>query len=388
MSRKSHCIRILTLTIRQELRAIALSPAVLLVLIGGVVGYGVLYNLLYEPSVVREAPIVVVDESHSHLSRTLTRLIDATPSAEVVDVCDSAAEGEEMLQQQRAQAILFIPHDFEPKVGRGERSVFLSLSTTSSFLYYEATAGAVAEAALALGEEIRLGQMWNLTEEERLALANRQSVTPQGIALFNTSKSYADYLIPVVLILILFQTMVMVISMVAGGRRGRGVSLLRGEPCNAPLRGLIVLGRSAIYVGIYALLALFLVGFIPRIFSLPHLAPTLDMVTLLVPFLLATSLFGQAFGRLFRDSDSPILYITVFSVGLIFVSGISFPFELIPRPWHLAYYLLPAPSAISAFVGINSLGASPAEVAPHLTTLWLQALAYFLLASLPKRGFR
>lgn len=380
--------RIVVLTLRGELGAIAGSPATLLVLLGGVVGYGVLYNLLYEPNVVREAPVVVVDESHSHPSYTLTELIDASPSAQVVGVCGNPAEGRQWLLGGKAEAMIYLPHDFEQRLGRGEEALFVAFSTTSSLLYYEATAGAIAEATLALGERTRSNMVWSLPEEVRLALANRQSVTTEGFALFNPSKGYADYLIPVVLIVILFQTMVMVVSMVAGGRRERHRSLLGRGHTKLPARMSIVASRSALYVGIYAICALLLIGLLPRLFSLPNLAPVGTLISLLTPFLIATSLFAQAFGRLFGDGDAAVLYITFFSVGLIFLSGVSYPFAEVPTAWHIAYYLLPAPSAIVAFVEANSMGASTYDLTPHLATLWLQALAYFLLASLPKRGFR
>ena len=112
------------------------------------------------------------------------------------------------------------------------------------------------------------------------------------------------------------------------------------------------------------------------------------MITLLVPYMLATSLFAQAFGRLFGDRDSPLLLITFFSVGLIFVSGISYPLELLPEGWRVAHYLLPAAPATLAFVEVGSMGASVADIAPQLTVLWSQTALYLLFATLPSRGFR
>ena len=47
----------------REFRAIATNYAVLLVLVGGVFVYGLLYNYMYAPNVVREVPIAVVDYS-------------------------------------------------------------------------------------------------------------------------------------------------------------------------------------------------------------------------------------------------------------------------------------------------------------------------------------
>ena len=75
----SLCLRIAW----REFRAISTNYAVLLVLVGGVFAYGLLYNYMYAPNVVREVPIAVVDHSHTALSREYVRLLDATPDVAV-----------------------------------------------------------------------------------------------------------------------------------------------------------------------------------------------------------------------------------------------------------------------------------------------------------------
>ena len=69
--------------IRHEWHAIATNPAILLVLAGGIFLYGLLYNYMYAPNLVRKAPVAVVDLSHSALSREYIRLLDATPQTAV-----------------------------------------------------------------------------------------------------------------------------------------------------------------------------------------------------------------------------------------------------------------------------------------------------------------
>ena len=93
-SRPLLCFRVA----RREFRAISHSYAVLLVLVGGVFFYGLLYNYMYAPNVVREVPITVVDHSHTALSRHYIRLIDATPEIAVCSYTeDMYAAKEQML---------------------------------------------------------------------------------------------------------------------------------------------------------------------------------------------------------------------------------------------------------------------------------------------------
>lgn len=43
--------------IRHEWKAISTNPAILLVLAGGIFLYGLLYNYMYAPNLVRKAPV-------------------------------------------------------------------------------------------------------------------------------------------------------------------------------------------------------------------------------------------------------------------------------------------------------------------------------------------
>ena len=54
-------------------------------------GYPLLYSFIYDNEVVREVPAVVVDDSHSSLSREYLRKVDATPDIQIVSYCADMA---------------------------------------------------------------------------------------------------------------------------------------------------------------------------------------------------------------------------------------------------------------------------------------------------------
>ena len=68
--KKLNKLQQLSFIIRREYLAISTSYAVLLVLMGGIFVYGLLYNYMYAPNIVTDVPVAVVDNSHSELSRT------------------------------------------------------------------------------------------------------------------------------------------------------------------------------------------------------------------------------------------------------------------------------------------------------------------------------
>ena len=99
----------------------------------------------------------------------------------------------------------------------------------------------------------------------------------------------------------------------------------------------------------------------PVVFSLPNIGNKYEIVMLMIPYLLATSFFGLAASVFYTDSETPLLMIAFFSVGLIFLSGVSYPLELMPWYWKASHFIFPAAPGTLAFVKINSMGATIAD---------------------------
>ena len=366
-----------------EYRSIIRSLSILLVMGGGVFVYGLLYNYMYSPNVLREVPIMVVDESHTPLSRHYIRLLDASPQVLVKEVVSNIPQALEQLKRGKIMGIICLPKDFEAKLGRGEESVFVTYNTTLSFLTYEAMMEASSGAMLELDGSLRPKQVVFLNADVVQPVTNTRSIQVQGFALYNESGGYATYLIPSVLMVIIFQTMLMVISMRCGKeneQRMKPLLCVTHHDTSWGMSASIIVGKSVVYVGFYALFSIFLVGFLPLLFNLPHLAKPLLLVQILVPYMFATAFFGLSCKHFFKDSDAPLLLIAFFSVGLLFLSGISWPLELMPWPWHLLHCLIPAPVGILAFVKANSMGADMSDISREMMLLWGQCIVYFGVA--------
>ena len=370
---------------KYECRSVLRSLPVLLVMGGGIFLYGFLYNYMYSPNVLREVPLVVVDESRTPLSRHYIRLLDATPQVQVQGVSADMPEARERMKRREVAGIVYLPHDFDAKVGRGQAVEFVAFNSTMAFLSYAAIKEASSGAMLALDASVRPEQVVFLDADVVQPVVNTRSIGVQGVVLYNESGGYATYLIPAVLMAILFQTMLMVISMRCGKEYEQRMLPLWQVTHRDSSWGMavsVVMGKSVVYVGFYALFSVFLLGLLPLLFDLPHLATPLVLVQLLTPYLFSTAFFGLACSLFFKDSDAPLLLIAFFSVGLLFLSGISWPLELMPWPWRWLHAILPAPVGILAFVKVNSMGADLADIGREMMLLWGQCVVYGLLACL------
>ena len=391
MKKLTNTLHLLVDTIRHEVVSIASTPATILVMVGGVVLYGLLYNLLYRPNVVHDAPVAVVDDSHTPLSRHLMELIDATPQVKIVATAEDMIAAHNIMAEGKAEGIIHIPSDIEKRIGRGEEALFVAEATTAEFLYYEAiqsgTLGVLQHLDTSLVQQLVL----QLPPNTAQAIAQSRPAQAVGVPLFNPTKGYATYLLPAVLIVIIFQTLLMVVCIRTGRERELGKKSffnLSAHPEN--MTGKIgwgdavagVVGRMIVYVVIYGIFSFFLLGLLPAVFNLPHLAEWWELVAFCALFLPATVLCALFFSSLFRDSEAGVLLIAPFSLGLILLSGLSYPLELMPTGWFLVHHLLPAPVGILTYVKLNSMGATLGECSHQLYVLALQGVAYFILATL------
>lgn len=369
--------------ILNEFKTISGSFAIVLVLMGGIFMYGLLYNYMYAPDVVRNVPVVVVDNSKTELSREYIRLLNATPQVDVIATGEDFPQTQELMKRDEAAGILYLPYDFTDRVSRGDESIFIMYETTSAFLYYLSIQEASAGSMLALNDRFRPEMVVFLPSQDAAQLSVAKPISVAGTALYNYTEGYGTYLIPAVLIVIMFQTLLMVIGMVSGEERQ--FRLLRGNRPSFGQAARLVIGKTFVYMMLYAIFSLFLLGLIPLIFDLPDIGNVWNIIMLLIPFLMASSFFGLSVSVFFTDSDAPLLMIAFFSVGLIFLSGVSYPLELMPWYWKMSHFLIPAAPATLAYVKLNSMGASIAEIHTEYVTLWVQCAVYFVLACLAYR---
>lgn len=344
--------------------------------------YPFLYSALYGNEGIREAPLVVVDYNQSSLSREFIRRVDASPDVRIIAQPSNESEAYQAIAQEQAYGILIIPKDFNKNLAQGVQATIDLHTTFAATLYYKAYSLATTEVALSMGREIERARNYGASAE-----ASRISVRPidsEWIAPYNPQSGFQGFLLPGVLVLIIQQTLLLGISMVAGTQREKGSlvgpRLQIGGHQASIMR--MLLGKSLCYFITYAASSLFVLVIAPRIFGLPQLTNITSYFALLVPMLLAMIFFAFFWSLITRHREQSMILWVFTSVPFLFLSGLSWPWSAIPAPLKALAYLLPSTPGIQAFISINSMGAQIHEVLPQYTALWIQALVYFLLASL------
>lgn len=364
-----------------EFRALITNSGALIIMLGGTLIYGLLYNYMYEPNVIHNIPIAIVDESRTATSREFSRMLNSTNKVKVITNDVNFEQAKELIKSQDIKGFVYFSRDFEEKIAQGEQTTVSVYATTYAFLYYGSISKAVANCALAIGDKIKAEKIGSIKTPKQSILAQVKGINVVGTAVFNHTEGYGDYLVPQVMLLVLYQTLIIGIGILAATQREKNKGeLLSRKATNK--RGVlrIVLGKSICYLIVYGIISLFLMGFAPLLFDLPNRASGLEIAAFMIPFLLATTFIGICLSVLFHSEESPLLLIVFSSIPLLFLAGTSYPFELLPWYWRIFHYIIPAPLATMAFVKLNSMGAEFSQIKMEYLTLWIQTFVYFVLA--------
>ena len=361
--------------ISDTFKSIGTNIPILIVLILGNVGYGFLYNLLYNTNVYRNAPIAVVDMSQSDISRRFTNYIDATQQVDVVLRTQDYYEAKQKLIENEIIGFLYIPSELKENIMRGEQTVCVIYGSTLSFLNYLNISEAVNFASLEINSELLPDMLNSLNMVDLLFLANDKAVNIISETLYNESEGYGTYLIPPVMVIIIFQTMMIVVCMNEVNSR----RYLRTRKYK------VIFGKAFSYVLIYIVFSVFFLGLLPLIFHLPHHGNFLNIAIMMIPYLFASAFFALILSSFFTDAEMPLFFIVVMSVRLVFLTGISYPLELMPWHWKIFHFIIPVAPATMAFVKLDCMGAELIHIRPEMINLWSQCIVYYVIAILINR---
>jgi ABC-2 type transport system permease protein len=343
--------------------------------------YPVLYSLIYYPEVVRDLPVAIVDQSHSSESRKFSRDIDATPDLKVITNTISMDEAIRMFKKREIRGIIQIPESYSADIALNRKTTISAYADMEFFLYYKAMTSGASFTALETGNQIQIKNLINSGLTEKQADATAEPVKLVDNAMANRAGGFASYGIPAALILIIQQTLIIAIGILAGTARERHMfhTLV---PLDRQRLGTLrlVTGKAAAYFTLYAVLCVYMLGMIPRWFGYGQSAGFKEIVALITPFILSSIFLGLTLSVIFRNRESAMMLYLFTSIPLLFLSGIIWPLSNFGPLWLTVREIFPSSNAIFGYIKMNSLGATIFETRREILALWMQTGVYFLTA--------
>jgi len=361
-----------------EFQTMFKDRGVVIMFVLGPLAYPILYCSLYKNETLIDVPIAAVDCSRSPQSRELLRHIDATQNVAVISKYGTLAEAKEAYNEKKVHGVVYIPADFSKKLATGDQTSVSIYCDISSFMYYRIINQACSNSVLAMSNQIQVERLNanGITGESANVISN--PIPYNGVILYNEGAGFASFLMPVILVIILFQTLFLGIGMIAGtSREENRFHVLVSSSVHRGGTVRVIIGKSICYFLMYAPWAFYALELIPRIFNLPHIGIPFDVMMLMIPFLLATIFFSMTVSVFIPNRETGIVIFMFMSLILVFLSGVSWPQSNINGFWRAFAWMYPSTCGVQAYMKINTLGADLHHISFEYISLWVQSLIYF-----------
>lgn len=379
--------------LKNEFVEIFKDPGSSLIMVGAIFLYSLFYTIPFANNALRNVPIGVVDNDNTSLSQKFIRDLNATEYIEVIETPKDIEDAKSEYYKNKIRAFVLIPKDFERDIKRGNPSFVSSYTDSAYLIIYKNIATAVATVAGETGAKIEIGTLMKKGTPKEVAKSLVNPVEFVQNPLYNPIGSYQNYIYPLILIMILQQTMLIGVSMLNATLRERISGFKeRGENGNWKLTKLnainpysnnpieIVIGKSLAYVLLYSIYALIFFLIFPTFVTYDMTYNLIPMFLILVPFLFASAFLGISLVYFCKKREISFFIMIVSSVPLIFLPGFVWPRESIPTVLNVLSKFIPFETAADGLVKINQMGASFCQVQKDFWILLGLCCLYFVAA--------
>ena len=360
-------------SIKVERQAIFHDSGVLLLIVIALPLYTIIYSTAYGGEVVRNVAIAVVDDDKTSSSRELIDGIICGPNTVMKYQPQSIIEAKELFYQGEIFGIVYIPHGFERKLLANIQADIGIILDGSHLLLYRQVLEQVASDALTKGATVELMRLVERGESEQTTLTTIEPVQLNTHHLYNQSLGYGSFVMPSVVMVIIQQTLVIGLAMIATRRRTLGLGVEQLHTHN-------IIAKALIYISIYGVNLILILGVIWPIFGFPYSGNTLDITIFSILYILSILAFGLAVAQLFKHRESPLMLLLCTSVPILLLAGVSYPREAYASWLYDLGRLLPSSSGVDGFIAIASRGATLGDIPREIATLCTLAVAYLTIA--------
>ena len=364
-----------------EFRSIFTDDGAMLILVFALLIYATVYSLAYAPQVLRDVPIGVIDQCRTPTSRSLIDTFNAGPNTYVAYEPTDMEEAKSLFFDRKIYGIVYIPSNYEEKLLGGQQAVVPIYCDASYFLMYRQVFQEVVTSIGKTGAMVEFQRLIAKGANIPQAQATTQPVIYQTHNIFNPYLGYGSFVMPAIIMVIIQQTMLIGIGMIGGTWREHG---LYHKLCPAGRRHMstlpIVAGRSLVYASIYAVTSCYILALHYRLFHYPMNGATGTILLFMAVYMAACIMLSIAVSTLFRHRENSLLLLLWTSIPLLMLSGVSYPREGIPDWLYHFGQIFPSSHGVTAFIRIQTMGASLMEVFAEIKALVILTVIYGGLA--------
>jgi ABC-2 type transport system permease protein len=380
---KLSSIDLIALHFINELKSIIKDKGALLILIGAMLIYPVIYSFVYYYETLNDLPIAMVDLDRSAASRKYFNMIDATREIDIIEESMDLQEAKSLLLKNKIDGIVLIPKGFERDVYSGHKANVSVYADASYFLKYKNQFMATSYVNAYFSGGIAVKRYMAEGKSFEQAVVSNSPLSLQTHILYNPTSGYATFIMPGMILIIIQQTLLIGIGLMGGSFSESKSSpfLLDGKSRRKEVVPYLI-GKSTAYLLISIINVVIAVIMIHSWFNYPDKSSIIEVMMLLFPYLLSTIFLGIGLSTLFIHRESAIVFMVFLSPIALFVSGISWPVSAIPDWLYSISKIMPSTTVVPAYLRLRTMGVGILKVKSELLFLYGQALVYFLMATI------
>ena len=348
----------------------------MLIMIIGVIAYSIFYMFPYSTEIVREVPVGVIDMDNSLISQDYIRNLNATDSIDITYRYSGIVQAQNDLYQNKIRAFILIPKNFEQDILRG-RPVDVAFYGDSGYLIiYKTVYSAVVQTSISLGAKIEVVKLLKKGIPIKMAKTFKQPFEFVQTPLYNPAGGYATYIYPVILILILHQTLLVGTGLMQGTTKELKEKSFKNN-CSLELN---LFCKATLYVALYLFYSIFYFLIYPAIVNYPMAYNVLPLFIMLTVMFYCTIFFSQVISYFYKHRETSLLLLVVTSLIFIFLPGLIWPKESIPNIVNLVALFIPATCSVDGIVKLNQMNATFWNIRYDFIWLLFLCILYFKLA--------
>ena len=368
--------------VSRELRQIFSDSGVILIFFVAGLVYPVLYNFVYLNGIYDDMPVAVVDNADCFESREYIRKCDATREISIAYHCVNMDEARRLMEQRKVKGIMMFPAEFGEKLARKETANLSIYCDMSRFFYYKCLMMGANHVMLQDLGDIKIERYTGagMTEQEALQLV--QAMPYEENNPYNPAFSYSIFLISVILLIIVQQTMFYGMCILNGTMRERGGSFAVVPGRENQRGGLrIVFGRGAAYWLVYMAIGLYIAIIVPAMFGIPQRGEFWNIVLLTTVFVTDCVFFSMTWSSFIKRRESVFVLFLIMSPICVFLTGTSWPVSAIPGFWRAFSCIFPSTFGAQAFINLSTAGGALSNAGGQMTNMLIQTDVYLVLAT-------
>ena len=364
---------------KSELSLILEDKSILLTCLAAPLLYAFFIGSIYTEKNVSEIPIAVVDFDHSNLSRKVSQLIDTSEKVLVEGHYSSLEDAMFSFNNLEVQGIVILPKGFQKKTMNLDGAYVELILNNTKFLTSNEINKSVQQVVLTIAGGVRMQYFISNKIPVEIAKQQAQPIMPVIKSVYNATNNYGDYLLPILLILILQQTLII----------GFGQSVVH-EFRNGMLQQLetfsffefvkVLSAKSFYYLLLYTAYFFVFYKLIFPHFSLTFNGSILLHLLLSLLFISVVILYTILFASFFKTMIGWTEILAFSTYPLFLVSGYSWPIDAMPKALQYFANILPSTPYFSVFNSLAAEGAKLSNITNgFIHLLFLLLFGYVLL---------